>query len=195
MDAILKNISNNGRISLIQNVEDQVERIIDIVNNRKENTEDYKTLVNNLYELLRTDETAQQILLSTLIYNVSTTKDREKINANDTEEFDAESYYLSGDDADAYDSEYDAVQDYYKTDSFFDYYELQRKDYVSAYRYVRKYLIPKNRVLSRLSADPATSNYKLDLLKLQEILKSTKEQQILGAIYGINQGMDTGDYE
>lgn len=195
LDAILKNISNNGRISLIQNVEDQVERIIDIVNNRKENAEDYKTLVNNLYELLRTDETAQQILLSTLIYNVSTTKDREKINSNDTEEFDAESYYLSGDDADAYDNEYDAVQDYYRTDSFFDYHELQRKDYVSAYRYVRKYLIPKNRVLSRLSTDPATSNYKLDLLKLQEILKSTKEQQILGAIYGINQGMDTGDYE
>lgn len=195
LDAILRNIATETRVALVQNVEDQVERIISIVNNRKENPGEYSTLIQNLYKLLREDKIAQETLLSTLAYNANTTEDAPNSVPEDDVDYDAEAYYLYNEDMDYIDSEEDAVSDYYRTDSFFEYGELQKKDYVSAYRYVRKYLIPKNNVLNRLVLDPKTMNYESDLQKLQNILQATKEQQILGAIYGINQGMDTGDYE
>ena len=192
-DQLLKNIDVETRFNLIKTDGDQIVQLQRIVDNRKDEPQKYRQLINNIYELLE-DTTIQQILLSTLAYNANNTEEAINYRNIDNEDVDEEQYFLSYGDMD-YSEELDEVNNFYRTDAFFEYNQIQKDDYVKAYRYVRKYLIPKNNVVSMLKADPQTENYKQELQRLQEVIESSKEQQILGAIYGINQGMDTNDFE
>lgn len=71
-----------------------------------------------------------------------------------------------------------------------DVFKITKRQIRSIYRYVSKYLLPKNEMLVKL-------NLGYDELKNyhDEILPMVKEQKIIGLILGINQGIKTGEWE
>jgi hypothetical protein len=65
-----------------------------------------------------------------------------------------------------------------------------KEDYIEAYKYIKYYLQPKNKALSKFGPE-VWQMY----TKLETILDAIQEQQMLGVLCGINQGMDTSDYD
>lgn len=143
-------------------------------------------IMSEIYKLLRNDASVENLLLTALRGGISNTDSRKTKRTYDEEEL-YENQFSEEDFIDDLDLE---EQSYYNQDDYFNDWELKKEDWLEVYRYVKNYLIPKNRALRKLGPN-VDSQY----ARLKSVLKAIKEQQMLGALCGINQGMDTGDYD
>lgn len=143
-------------------------------------------IMSAIYELLRTDASTENLLLTAIRGGIVNTEPRQTKRTYNEEEL-YENQFSEEDFIDEFDLE---EQGYYSQDDYFNTWELKKEDWIEVYRYVKNYLIPKNKALRKLGP-----NVNAQYARLKSVLKAIKEQQMLGALCGINQGMDTGDYE
>lgn len=178
---VQKVLENN--VSVIS-YSDIVSQIRSIVNrnkqtNRTENTEEYNRLVKFVYETLR-DNLESDYLLLNLIKLKADSKRPVKSNQ--------EGYV----DDEIPDDFYEEAVDEYDMKpraKYFNPETLKYNEWVNLYRYVSLYLIPKNQALQGISD---LSN--LDKLQ-KSILPALKEQRMLAKILGVNQGINTKDFD
>lgn len=73
--------------------------------------------------------------------------------------------------------------------------ELSREEWIRYYKYLHEYVIPKNQAILGIDENERDSEIKqLGRLKT-DILPALKEQRILAKILGINQGLQTQDFD
>lgn len=145
-----------------------------------------KKAVDAIYSLLRQDSAAEKLLLKAIQGGIKNSTSRNRAETVD-EDIILENQYSEEDFIDESDLENDS---YYDQNEFFVNWELKKEDWIEAYRYVKNYLIPKNRALRKLTGD-----YNAQYARLSTILDAIEEQQMLGALCGINQGLDTNDFD
>jgi len=179
---IAKELPSPNNIRLTEQDEPEIRKVI---NDATLDESSRDKLVTAIYKLFIIDPSAEQTLLRVLRNGIEKTTDSK------TEDLDPELLYEQQFSVDDYIDESDYEEDaFYSTKKYHESWELGKRDWIYAYSYVKNYLIPKNKALRKLNV-----NYQELYKNLESILRATKEQQMLGSILGINQGMSTSDYD
>jgi hypothetical protein len=149
--------------------------------NNNEYTPEYKALVAYVYKSLKDNPEYIELLLNYLKTKVATTKpsveDYDETIEYDND-FESDDYFMDANDDEGFTRSYS-----------FNYNNLTNKDWQNYYHYVKYYLKPKNQMLSGI-----TDLFNLKKLK-NDIIPALKEQRILSKILGVNQGINTKDFD
>ena len=177
---------NNPILSAIPDLDSFIKRIIEQQKRvgEGEYDEEYKDLVAFAYNILRNDLSSDELLLKLLRNKVN-----ETVEVRGKEDFNPDLAFYD----DAWDEDYysDAQEDVnFKPKAYyFNPNTLKHDDWVNLYRYVSIYLLPKNQKLQGIRSLG-------NLIKLRDnIIPALKEQRILSRILGVNQGLNTKDFE
>lgn len=78
--------------------------------------------------------------------------------------------------------------------------DMSKEDWTKYYKYLHEYLIPKNQAMSEVvKKDKSREEKDRDVTKLkllkERVLPALKEQRMLAKILGINQGLETKDFD
>lgn len=181
LDWILGFSENVVPVRTAEQVEAEIKRIVsNAKTNENEFTSEYKALVKYVYKSLRENPQYMDLLLDYLKTKVALTKNSDE-KIDESIEYDLmidDDYYMEAED------------DVETTKSYnFNYSNLKNQDWINFYSYVKHYLKPKNEMLIGISD---LSN----LLKLKnDIIPALKEQRMLSKILGVNQGLNTKDFD
>ena len=151
---------------------------------------------NKSYEISKilADHLSYLIDINTTSSDLETENYEDIGNEEDVEENFEDSYdaYENTDVED--EDDYDQLQKRVNSEDFAesDVFAVSRQQYIQLYRYVTKYVIPKNRDLVFLSGSDEIEK----LNKFQkDVQPAVEEQQIIGSILGCNQGLKTNQYK
>ena len=147
-------------------------------------TEAYNRLVKFIYSALKENLELDNILLDMIKVKVI-----EKTPVLKTDEFDPDMATFDEEFDEDYYGDVQEEEVYRAKSNYFNINTLKYGDWLTMYRYVQQYLIPKNQKLQGI-----TNFNSLYLLK-DKIVPALKEQRILSRILGINQGLKTKDFE
>lgn len=161
------------------------EEYIRVINDAIQDKTTRLKIVSKIYEILRNNTNLINNLLNVIKDKVESTPSRYKHSSIVDEDMLLDQSFNEEDYFDVLDEDYQYdQQDYFKS------WTLTKEDYIEGYKYVKYYLLPKNKALANFD-----SNVWQMYAKLENILDAIQEQRMLGILCGINQGMDTSDYD
>ena len=177
------------KTSLGQEFEDKITEALDITINGREGLkahivtalqdDDQKQEIINIISNLLERTDAQQLLSKYLKIKVATTAssfDYSKYQEQYSEDFEYEDAIQEEEDAHYYDT---GLAD------------MTKEDWVKYYKYLHEVVIPKSQAMQDVTEEAKESLRRLEKF----ILPALKEQRILAKILGINQGLETKDFD
>ena len=147
-------------------------------------TDTYQRLLTFIYNALKEDLSLDYTLLDMIKQKVI-----EKTPVLNTDDFDPDMATFDQDFDEDYYQDVEEESVYRPKSYYFNVNTLKYADWLSLYRYVQSYLIPKNQKLQGINDFSG-----LKLLR-EKIIPALKEQRILSKILGINQGLNTKDFD
>lgn len=174
--------NNNVKLQTVDDVINDIRRI-GITNSRAdEPTAEYKKLLSFVYDIIKSDPNVAQVLLT----YVKTKIDEKRASAYSTDDYNLEDF---NDEDDFYQDAQDEEDEYSSTAFTFNINLLKFADWQAIHRYMTMYLLPKNEELEGIE--------NLDnLVTLRDkIIPGLKEQRMMSKILGVNQGLNTKDFD